>query len=244
MTTDILDETVKANLMKINVASLCTALYKRGIRNQFIQNVRPVVPKSRNMVGRAYTLRYIPAREDRNPVSVFQNPRHKQRVAIEECPPGYVLVIDSRKNSRAASAGSILVARLMMRGCEGIVTDGGFRDSPGIAALDIPAYHNHPSAPTNLTLHEACDLNVPIGCGDVAVFPGDVVVGDQEGVVVIPAHLADEIADECSNMESYENFVVEEVLKGRSIIGLYPCTSDEVKNDYQTWCKKSSDRDR
>ena len=241
MTTDTLNEGIKASLMKATVASLCTALYKRGIRNQFIQDVRPVAAKSHNMVGRAYTLRYIPAREDRNPVSVFQNPRHKQRVAIEECPPGCVLVIDSRKDPRAASAGYILVSRLMIRGCEGIVTDGGFRDSPGIAALDIPAYHNRPSAPTNLTLHEACDLNVPIGCGDVAVFPGDVVVGDQEGVVVIPAHLVDEIADECSSMESYENFVVEEVLKGRSITGLYPCTSDKVESAYQAWLKKKSD---
>ena len=240
MATSILDEATKANLMKVSVASVCTALYKRGLRNQFIQNVHPVAPKARNMVGQTYTLRYIPAREDRNPISVFEDPGHKQRVAIEQCPPGYVLVIDSRKDPRAASAGCILISRLMMRGCAGIVTDGGFRDSPGIADLDIPAYHAQPSAPTNLTLHEACDLNVPIGCGDVAVFPDDVVVGDQEGVVIIPAHLAYEIADECSGMESYEKFVNEEVLKGRSIIGLYPCTNDDVKNDYQIWCKTQS----
>ncbi len=237
MKTNTFDAAVKERLSKISVASICTALYKRGLRNQFIQDVHPVSPENCRMIGPAYTLRYIPAREDRNPIDVFKDPKHKQRVAIEECPPGYVLVIDSRKDPRAASAGSILITRLMMRGCEGIVTDGGFRDSPTIAALDIPAYHNRPSAPTNLTLHEACDLNVPIGCGDAAVFPDDVVVGDEDGVVIIPAHLVREIADECSNAESYENFIVEEIQKGRSIIGLYPCTSDQVKSDYETWQK-------
>ena len=131
-----------------------------------------------NMVGEAFTLRYIPAREDLNPISVFQDRDHPQRKAVEQCPPGAVLVIDSRKDARAASAGSILVSRLMVRGVAGVVTDGGFRDSPEIAELAIPAYHHRPSAPTNLTLHQALDINVPIGCGDVPVLPGDVVVGD------------------------------------------------------------------
>ncbi len=161
------------------------------------------------MVGEAFTLRYMPAREDLNPMTVFQNPAHPQRKAVEECPPGAVLVIDSRKDARAASAGSILVARLMMRGVAGVVTDGGFRDSPEIAKLAIPAYHNRPAAPTNLTLHQAIDINVPIGCGDAPVFPGDVIVGDAEGVVVIPAHLADEIAAEAVDMTAFEDFVTE-----------------------------------
>ena len=149
--------------------------------------MRPLNPALGNMVGEAFTLRYIPAREDLNPLSVFQNREHPQRKAVEECPPGAVMVIDSRKDARAASAGSILVSRLMMRGVAGVVTDGGFRDSPEIAGLAIPAYHNRPSAPTNLTLHQALDINVPIGCGDAPVWPGDVIVGDREGVVVIPA---------------------------------------------------------
>ena len=102
----------------------------------------------------------------------------------------------------------------MKRGVAGIVTDGGFRDSPEIARLAIPAYHHRPAAPTNLTVHQALDINVPIGCGDAPVFPGDVVVGDAEGVVVIPAHLADEIADEAVEMTAFEDFVTEEVLKG------------------------------
>jgi regulator of RNase E activity RraA len=190
-------------LKLVSTATLCTALFKRGLRNQFIQDVRPLNPEVGPMVGEAYTLRYIPAREDLNPLSVFQDRSHPQRKAVEECPPGAVLVIDSRKDPRAASAGSILVSRLMMRGVAGVVTDGGFRDSPEIARLAIPAYHNRPAAPTNLTRHQALDINVPIGCGDAPVWPGDVVVGDREGVVVIPSHLADEVAQEAVVMTAF-----------------------------------------
>ena len=128
--------------MGVSTATLCTALFKRGLRNQFIQDVHPVggLDSQRpNMVGEAFTLRYIPAREDLNPIGVFQNRDHPQRKAVEECPPGAVLVIDSRKDARAASAGSILVSRLMKRGVAGVVTDGGFRDSPEIARLPFPA---------------------------------------------------------------------------------------------------------
>jgi len=148
-------EATKEMLMGVSTATLCTALFKKGLRNQFVQEVKPVAPKGANMVGPAFTLRYIPAREDLNEISVFEDPEHPQRAAIEQCPEGAVHVIDCRKDARAASAGSILVSRLMVRGCAGIVTDGGFRDSPEIGALDIPAYHSHPSAPTNLTRHQA-----------------------------------------------------------------------------------------
>jgi regulator of RNase E activity RraA len=187
------------------------------------------------MVGEAYTLRYIPAREDLNPISVFQDRAHPQRRAVEECPPGAVLVIDSRQDARAASAGSILVTRLMVRGVAGIVTDGGFRDSPEIARLAIPAYHQRPSAPTNLTRHQPIDINLPIACGDVAVFPGDVVVGDAEGVVVIPAHLADDVAAEAVEMTAFEDFVTEQVRHGRSILGLYPPTDEQSRTDFAAW---------
>jgi regulator of RNase E activity RraA len=225
----------REKLKTVSTATLCTALYKRGLRNQFIQDVRPLNPNLGNMVGEAFTLRYIPAREDLNPISVFQDRAHPQRKAVEECPPGAVMVIDSRKDARAASAGGILVSRLMKRGVAGVVTDGGFRDSPEIALLDMPAYHNRPSAPTNLTHHQALDINVPIGCGDVPVWPGDVVVGDGEGVVVIPAHLADEIASEAVEMTAFEDFVQEEVLKGRSILGLYPPTDEQSNIDFAAW---------
>jgi regulator of RNase E activity RraA len=218
---------------------LCTALFKRGLRNQFIQDVRPLNGSLPNMVGEAFTLRYMPAREDRNQISVFQNRDHPQRKAVEECPPGAVMVIDSRKDARAASAGGILVSRLMKRGVAGVVTDGGFRDSPEIAGLAMPAYHNRPSSPTNLTLHEAIEINGPIGCGDAPVFPGDVVVGDREGVIVIPAALADEIAVEAKAMTAFEDFVTEKVLEGRSILGLYPPTDPQSNLDFEAWRKKT-----
>ena len=236
------------NILKhVSVATLATALYKRGLRNQVIQGVRPVrshhnLPAKQrptNMVGPAYTLRYMPAREDRNTLAEFQNPEHPQRQAIEQCPPGAILVIDSRKDPRAASAGDILVTRLMMRGGAGIVTDGGFRDSASIAELDIPAYHARPSSPTNLTLHEAIDINVPIGCGDVAVFPGDYLVGDNDSVIVIPAERVNEVADEAYEMTAYEDFVAEQVRAGVSIIGLYPCTKDEHRTTFADWRQKN-----
>ena len=233
-----MDEKTRQQLMAVSTATLCTALFKRGLRNQFIQDVHPVGgldnPRP-NMVGEAFTLRYIPAREDLNPISVFQNRDHPQRKAVEECPPGAVLVIDSRKDARAASAGSILVSRLMKRGVAGVVTDGGFRDSPEIARLPFPAYHQRPSAPTNLTLHQALDINVPIGCGDVAVWPGDVIVGDGEGVVVIPATMADEVAAEAVEMTAFEDFVSEKVMEGRSIVGLYPPTEEQSRSDFAAW---------
>lgn len=233
-----LSEATRNKLMGVSVATISTALFRRGLRNQTIQDAQPLGRKGRNMVGPAYTLRYIPAREDLNGLEVFRNPEHPQRAAVEGCPPGAVLVMDSRKNPRAASAGSILVTRLMVRGVAGVVTDGGFRDSPEIAGLAIPAYHNRPSAPTNLTLHQALDINVPIGCGDVAVWPGDIVVGDDEAVIVIPAALADEIAEEAVEMTAYEDFVTERVLAGQSIIGLYPATQQQNLEDFAVWRAK------
>ena len=227
----------KEKLKKTSTPTIATILFKLGLKNQFIQDVKPLAQGKPNMVGEAFTLRYIPAREDLNPITVFRDPKHPQRVAVEECPEGSVLVMDSRKSSRAASAGSILVARLMVRGVAGVVTDGGFRDSGIIAKMQIPSYHNAPSAPTNLTLNQALDINVPIGCGDVAVFPGDIIVGDDDGVMVIPANIADTVAEEASKMELYEEFVTEKVSEGRSIIGLYPLTSEENKLDFETWKK-------
>ncbi len=226
-------------LMKVSTATISTALFKVGLKNQFIQDVRPVSPKPGNMVGQAYTLRYIPAREDLNSLSVFQDPTHPQRVGVEEIPPGYVMIIDSRKDPRAASAGSILVTRMMKRGVAGVVTDGGFRDAPEIGQMNIPPYHNRPSAPTNLTIHQAIELNGPIGCGDVAVFPGDVIVGDQEGVIVIPLHLVDDIAHEATEMTAFEDFVTEQVKAGAAVIGLYPATSEKAQADYAAWRKKT-----
>jgi regulator of RNase E activity RraA len=224
-------------LKTVSTATIATALYKRGLRIQMIQNVAPLDPAKPTMVGEAFTLRYIPAREDLNPITVFQDRGHPQRKGIEDCPPGAVFVIDSRKDPRAASAGAILVTRLMKRGVAGIVTDGGFRDAAEIARLAIPSFHQRPSAPTNLTLHQAVDTNVPIACGDAPVWPGDVIVGDADGCIVIPAHLADEVAGEAVEMTAFEDFVSEKVHEGRSIIGLYPPTDPRTKVDFEAWRK-------
>lgn len=225
----------RERLKGVSTATLTTALFKRGLRNTFIQDVHRIASSGPNMVGEAYTLRYIPAREDLDTLEGFKDPSHPQRKAVEECPPGHVFVIDSRKDARAASAGNILVTRLMKRGCAGVVTDGGFRDAPEIGQLDIPAYHHRPSAPTNLTLHRAVDIDVPIGCGDVPVFPKDIIVGDGEGVVVIPADMANEVAEEAFEMTAFEDFVAEEVMKGATIVGLYPPTKDETLTKFQAW---------
>lgn len=233
--TETLSAGNRARLARVSTATLSTALFKRGLRNMFIQDVRPVGTRTENMVGEAFTLRYMPSREDLDNIEVFMDPDHPQRKAVEDCPPGHVMVIDSRKDARAASAGSILITRLMKRGVSGIVTDGGFRDSPAIAALPFAAYHNRPSAPTNLTRHRAVDINVPIGCGDAPVFPGDIVVGDGEGVIIIPAHMANDIAEEAHEMTAFEDFVEEEVMKGETIVGLYPATKEETRIKFQAW---------
>lgn len=222
-------------LENVSTATLATALYKAGFKNQFLQEVSPLHIHGKNMVGPAFTLRYIPAREDRNPIEAFRDPKHPQRVAVEECPSGSVMMIDSRKNARAASAGSILVTRLMVKGVSGVVTDGGFRDTSEIASLAFSSFQNRASAPTNLTLHEALDIQVPIGCGDVAVFPGDIVVGDMDGVIVIPQHIVDDIAVECVRMTAYENFVMEKVIDGSPIIGLYPLMDEKLKIEFEQW---------
>ncbi len=137
-------EAAERPLVVTSTASVATALFKRGLCNQFVQGVVPVAPKDETMVGQAFTLRYIPAREDRNPITAFRNPDHPQRVAIETCPPGWVLVMDARKDARAATAGSILITRLALRGAAGVVTDGGLRDAEGIGRLDMPAYFARP----------------------------------------------------------------------------------------------------
>jgi regulator of RNase E activity RraA len=228
----------RQKLESCSTATLTTLLFKRGLNKQFIQNVYPLGKYGKSMVGEAFTLRTIPAREDLNPITAFRNPENPQRKAVETCPPGHVLVVDSRKDPRAASAGSILITRLMKRGVAGIVTDGGFRDAPEIAELTFPAYHSRPSAPTNLTLHQPIEMNVPIACGDAPVFPGDILVGDGEGVVVLPANIAEEMAHEAFEMTIFEDFVLERVNAGDSIIGLYPPTDPQTEVKFAQWRKQ------
>lgn len=234
-TQTALSDEARAKLATVSAATLTTALFKRGFRNVFLQGVSPLNPGAPRMVGPAYTLRYIPAREDLDVLGAFEDRAHPQRKGVEECPAGDVMVIDSRGDPRAASAGGILVTRLMKRGCAGVVTDGGFRDSPEIGGLSFPAYHQRPAAPTNLILHHAADLNLPIACGGVGVYPGDIMVGDAEGVVCIPAHLAADIAEEAFEQTVYEDFVEDEVRGGHGLFGLYPMLDPAVRDRFASW---------
>ena len=226
----------RERLKKVSSATLTTVLFKRGFRNVFIQNVFLLNPKAPRMVGEAYTLRFIPAREDLDQLGAFEGRGHPQREAIEACPPGQVLVMDARRDASAATGGDILMTRLMVRGCAGIVTDGGLRDSQTIEKLPWPAYCGARSAPLNLVRHHAIDSQVPIGCGGVPVYPGDVMVGDQEGVVVIPAKMAEEVAKEAEAQTVFEDWVEAKVKEGRSIFGLYPPNA-ETKAEFEAWKK-------
>lgn len=217
-----LDEAVRAQYLRTSTATLATALFKRGLRNQFVQGVARLSNERIKMVGPAFTLRYMPAREDLDVVEAFRDPSHPQRLAVETVPSGHVLVMDCRRDASAASAGAILLTRLMVRGCAGVVTDGGLRDADEIADLAIPAFCASPSAPTNLTKHRAVDINVPIGCGTAPVFPGDIIVGDGDGAIVIPRGIAEELAEEVARQESLESFILDEIRGGRPLPGVYP----------------------
>jgi regulator of RNase E activity RraA len=229
-----LSQEMRAKFAAVSTATLTSVLLKRGLRNTFIGGIHLINPDAPRMVGPAFTLRYIPAREDLDHPGVFDGRKHPQRIAVESCPEGHVMVFDSRKDASAASAGGILVSRLYKRGVAGVVTDGGFRDTPDIARLPFPVYHSRPSAPTNLIRHHALDINQPIGCGDVPVYPGDIMVGDSEGVVVVPQHLAAEVADEAFEQTVYEDFVQERVMAGAETFGLYPAEA-EARAAFQQW---------
>ena len=236
--SDVLTSEVKALFEKTTTATLCTQLFKRGLRNQFIQGVGLVTPKAGMMIGEAFTLRNIPAREDLDGPGKFDGRSHPQRRAIEECPSGAVLAIDCRKDQRSGALGDILVTRLADRGVAGVVTDGGMRDIVPMADFTIPVYAACASPPASFHVHHAVDLQVPIACGDVAVFPGDILVGDREGVTVVPRHLAAEVAADAAEQERLEHWVLKEVEKGQEIFGLYP-PDDDNKKRYEAERSKS-----
>jgi len=226
------------HLRHVSVATLCTQLFKRGFRNVYIQGIaRLTKPSTGNLVGPAFTMRNIPSREDIDRITAFDNPEHPQRKAIESVPPGYVLVLDCRGETRVASGGQILTTRLKVRGAAGLVSDGPVRDSVEIGKMDFPVYCAGGSAPLNLIFHHAVDLDVPIGCGGVAVYPGDVIVGDEEGVVVIPQHLAAEVAIDAVEQEKMEAFILERIQAGAKLPGTYP-PNEETKAAYVVWRKE------
>jgi regulator of RNase E activity RraA len=221
-------------LSQASTATLSTQLFQRGLRNTVMNGVAPLNPSNCRFVGEAVTLRSIPAREDLDQVQAFRNPDHPQRKAIETVSEGQVLVLDCRGETRAANAGAILVTRAWKRGAVAIVSDGSFRDSPEIAEMEFPVFAAGRSPALSLAIHHAIDINVPVGCGGVAVFPGDILVGDAEGVVVIPHHLAAEIAAPAAEQERLERFIMTRVQAGAPLPGTYP-PNDETLAAYQEW---------
>ena len=219
-------------LRTASTATLTSVLRNKGLHNTFMHEVAPL-KSDMKMVGRAFTLRYIPAREDLDEVPL-DNLKDVQRIGIERIDEGEVLVIDARGDTRAGTMGSILAARIQMRGCTGIVTDGAYRDSPTIAASGLPAYAAAMNAHTNKTVHHPSEIQVPIACGGVAIYPGDLIVGDEEGVVVIPPHLAEEVAVEAEEMELKERFILEKIRRGASIVGNYP-PDESTLAEYRVW---------
>lgn len=214
-----------------STASITSELLKKGFRNTFMRGVMPLRPDLK-LVGYAFTLRYIPAREDLDMQVDYDNLRNPQRIAVEAVGPNDVLVIDARGETGAASFGHILTTRIMMRGAAGLVTDGALRDSHRIRELQIPTFARAAHATTSSVLHHPVDINLPIGCGGVMVAPGDLIVGDAEGVVVIPAHLAEEVAVRTGERDRMEEFLQKKVAQGSSIIGVYP-PSPEVVEEYK-----------
>lgn len=233
-----IDAETLALLSQSSVATICTQLFKRGYRNTYLAGLRPLNGSRARMVGEAFTLRYIPAREDLDVVEAFDAVDHPQRKAVESVAPGQVLVMDCRQEGRAASGGHILMTRLLKRGAAGVVTDGSLRDSAEIAKMSLPTFTAGVSPQINLALHHAVDMQVPIACGGVAVFPGDVLVGDEDGVVCIPRHLALEIARPAVEQERLERFIQQKVQAGAPLHGTYP-PDDRTRQEYQEWLEAS-----
>jgi regulator of RNase E activity RraA len=227
----VLTEEAKQKLLQASTATITTQLLRIGFRHTFMAGVVPLSPDQR-MVGYAFTLRYVPAREDVAVEARYDNERNVQRLAVEAIGPEDVLVIDARSDVSAASFGHIIATRIRERGAAGLVTDGALRDTAGIAQLELPTYYRAAHATTSAVAHHPVDMNVPIGCAGVLVMPGDVLVGDSDGVVVIPSAHAEAVAHASFEQEELEAFLTEKVAGGASIRGVYP-PDDDVLREYE-----------
>jgi regulator of RNase E activity RraA len=228
------EEAALEQLRQVGTANVANALYARGFRNVVLHGVTPLAADQEQLVGPAYTLRFIPAREDLDSMVEYGKESNLHRRAIEEAPPGSVLVIDAFGSTRASSMGDMMAARLRRRGVSGVVTDGGYRDSAGIAATGLPCYQTGAATPaTPIALHPVA-LDEPVGCAGVAVHPGDIVVGDRDGVVVVPRHLVVEVADAAHAAHEYEQFAELQIRAGRAIFGLFPATP-ESRTEFDAW---------
>lgn len=228
-----LPENVIAQLNAVSTATLSYQFAARGFGNMFMADIAPLRPDLR-LCGRAVTLRYIPVRADL--LKLKKEDTNAQRQIIESIGAGEVLVIDARGTTASATMGNILSTRVQVRGAAGIVTDGCFRDYPAIQAMDFPTYARGRHAAVNSTTLLPVDINLPIGCGGVAVVPGDVIVGDAEGVIVIPYDLVEEVARDAAEQEQVEEYILRKVRGGASSIGLYP-PNDNVRAEFRRLAK-------
>lgn len=222
-------------LKTVSTATLTTQLIKRNFHNTFMTGLYPLRPDM-PMVGYALTLRFVPTREDLVD-TLYDNTKNPQRLAVEAAGQDDVLVVDARGEARAATLGDILGTRLMAKGAAGFVTDGGLRDTPSFKELDLPSYIKAPQAITSFEQHHPLEFNIPIGCAGVLVMPGDIIVGDGEGVVAIPAHVAEEVAHDGYDQERLEEFLKEKVATGVSIVGVYP-PNEETLAEFEVWRKE------
>ncbi len=222
---------------RASTASLTAQLIKRGLRTRGISNIAPVNPATPRLFGPAYTLRYIPMREDLATGEAMADPENPQRKSIELVPPGHVLIVDTQGMDVSGTFGDILIARLQMRGVAGVVSDGPMRDIAELKKMDFPVFARGNAAPPSYASMIAADAQIPIGCGGVAVFPGDIVIGDADGVVILPAAIAQEVARNAVEQDQLEAYVRMRVEGGDSIVGVYP-PNEETKAAYRAWLAK------
>ena len=220
-------------LASVSAATLSMQLLKRGIRNASMVGPRPLDPSGRRVAGPAYTLRFLPGREDLATLDSYARPGSVCQ-AIEEVPSGAFVVIDARGEQGAATLGDILAARLRALGAVAAVSDGPMRDVAEIRALDFPVFCTGAVAPPSIARLVFADWQIPVGCGKVAVIPGDILVGDEDGVVVVPRALAEEVARDAVEQERFERFAQMKVKKGASVQGLYP-PGEETLAAYRSW---------
>jgi len=218
---DPLPASLWADLRIASTATLSTVLIRRGLRATMMSGVFPLRPGAR-VAGEATTLRFVPAREDLLDPAMLANPEYPQRKVVENIEPGRVLVVDARGDLRAGILGDILVTRMAARGAGGLVTDGAMRDAGSFRQLEWPVFAGgaHPAQHTDR--HLAVAIDEPIGCGGVLVRPGDVIAGDDDGVVVLPRAVATEVARAAREQDELEAFVQQKIAGGSSIVGVYP----------------------
>ena len=216
-----LDPAVVATLQKITTATLTTVLLKKGLRNVWIRGTVPIRPGQPRLVGRAFTLRFVPAREDLATPESWASPI-STRAAIEDMPPGCIAVADAMNVTDAGIFGDILCARMAKRGISALITDGVVRDIAGVLGTGLPVWCRGAAAPASVTSLTFVAWQQPIACGGVAVFPGDVIVVDQDGAVLIPANLLDEVIPLAVEQERLEAWIMSEVERGVPLPGLYP----------------------